>query len=158
MWFTISVGYFNLTSTKIWFFVFNSGHKLVSFSWGFIKHIGIKIIQSKSTIQKLDNRGIDDVYTECWFSSGVHGNFITTLNFWERRYICKICGIEINIEREQTQWFSLYLILTDTFGVDSCGTICTLDVINKLSVTNTADVRTGVKEYSNGIKWWLMTD
>ena len=46
---------------------------------------------------------------------------------------------------------SLCVNLTDTVDVDSCGEICILDVINKISIANAADGRTVIKEYpTNG--------
>ena len=43
-----------------------------------------------------------DVYARFRFNSVVNVNSITTLNFWKGKDTCKICGIEINIEYEQT--------------------------------------------------------
>ena len=46
---------------------------------------------------------IVDIYIECWFNSGVHDNLIMTLNLWKGKDIFKRCGIEKQIEQEQTQ-------------------------------------------------------
>ena len=53
----------------------------------------------------------------------------------------------MGIKREKTKWCSLYVILTETVGVDSCGTICITDIINKLIVKNPDEGTTGIKDY-----------
>ena len=88
-----------------------------------------------------------DVYVEFWFDSGLHGNLIMNIHLWKVQNICKGCGIEINIEWEQVQCWSLCVILTDTVDVDSYGGVCIPDVINKLTITNAANGRPGIKEY-----------
>ena len=80
-----------------------------------------------------------DVYVECWFGSGVHGNLIITAHLWKGKSICKGWGIEINIEWEQVQLWNLCVILSATIGMESCGDFCIPDVINKLSIKNAAD-------------------
>ena len=90
---------------------------------------------------------IFDVYIECWFESGVHGNSIMTLHLCKGKNICKEFWIEMNIECEQVQWWSFCVILNVTICVESCGDVFILDVINKLRIINDADGRTGIKEY-----------
>ena len=53
----------------------------------------------------------------------------------------------MNIDWEQLQWFSLCVILTATIGMDSGGDIFVLDVIKNLSIIDSADDRTVIKEY-----------
>ena len=60
--------------------VFNSGDKLVSVNWGFIRFSIVKIIQSRPTLQKLDNSMVVDVYVKCRFDSGIHGKLIMTIH------------------------------------------------------------------------------
>ena len=98
------------------------------------------------------------VYVEWWFNSGVYGNSIVTLDLWKVNDTFKGCVIKMNIKQEQKKWCGLCVILTSTFRVVSCGTICTPDVINYLRITNDDDGITGIKDYpAEGNKYfWLI--
>ena len=63
----------------------------------------------------------------------------------------------MDIKYGKKRW-SLCVILTSNVGVDSCGTIGVLDVINKLIVTNDAGGRIGIKDYSTegNEDFWLI--
>ena len=89
---------------------------------------------------------IVDVYIEPWSDSVVHSNLKMTLHLWKGKNICKGRGIEMKIEWKQVKWCSFCVILTATVSVESCGEVFIPDVINKLRIKNTYDIRTGIKD------------
>ena len=98
------------------------------------------------------------VCIEYWFDSGFHDNLIITINLWKGKDIGKICETEMNIDWEKMKCCCLCVMLTATFGVESCGTICIPDITNKIRIENFADGTTGIKDYptEGNEKFWLI--